>query len=138
LFVCLFVSFLARTPLFSPSRISPWTENSSFFIVLEIRDENGNFFRFPKVCGEITSGPIFTRFSGTAEIRRKNYGAYFRGCHIDTWTSPIQYIINIFSKTLWWFQNLSREIKPKSQTLLLCLFSTTRCGLVIVTSIRLI
>ncbi len=45
------------------------------FLAPKIRDENGNFFWFPKIDGEKCSGAVLPRISGTAETWRKNYDA---------------------------------------------------------------
>ena len=129
---------LTRTPLFFPSRISLWTEKSSFYSSSRNSRRERELFQVPESMWRDYFETYFHEIFGNRRDTAEKLWCLILSCHIDTWTSPIQYIINIFSKTLWSFQNLSREIKPKSQTLLLCLFSTTRCGLVIVTSIRLI
>jgi hypothetical protein len=46
-----------------------------------MRDENGNFFWFPKVGGEKCSGTVFTRNLWTAETWQKNYSAKLAGIH---------------------------------------------------------
>ncbi len=52
---------------FFSSRISLFKQKLVIFIVPKIRDENGNFFLFPKIGGETCSGTVFTRISGTGE-----------------------------------------------------------------------
>ncbi len=56
-----FISF------FFSSRISHLKQKFVIFLVPKIRDENGNFFLFPKIGGETCSGTVFTRISGTGE-----------------------------------------------------------------------